>query len=73
MNLQDPTNFWDVAAIFVAFAYYLTLLGGTVYVIQFWGWSTWWILIPLLSSVSVKTGRAAWKRRKHESVSSNRS
>lgn len=73
MNLQDPTNFWDVAAIVSGLVYQLTYIGGTIYIIQFWGWSPWWILLPLLSSVSIKTGRAAWKRRKREGISSNRS
>jgi hypothetical protein len=76
MNDQDPTNFWDVAALFLGFAYHLTLIGGTVYIIHYWNWDPWWMLVPLLTSVSVKTGRAAWKKdkeKKDESVCGHRS
>lgn len=58
---EDPTNFWDVAAIFIAFSYSATQLGAIGYAVQFWGWSAWWFLLPLAYSPSVRTGRAAWK------------
>jgi len=27
--------------------YNLTLLAGTAYVVQFWGWSAWWFLFTV--------------------------
>jgi len=34
--------------------YNLTLIAGTVYVVQFWGWSAWWFLFTVCLLVSYK-------------------
>lgn len=62
MNNSDTTNFWDVLITLALFIYLLALLGGTVYIVQFWNWSPWWFLMTMMfASVSIKTGSSKKK------------
>lgn len=55
---SNNTNIWDVFVTASLFAYILAVLGGTVYIVQFWNWSPWWFLISLSAcSVKIKTGK----------------
>ena len=45
----------DVLAILLMVVYNLTILGGTVYLIQFYEWNPWWILLAVLICVNYKT------------------
>lgn len=58
-NDYNNTNFWDVLVTLSLFAYLLVILGGTVYIVQFWGWSPWWFIVSLSAcSVHIKTGHS---------------
>jgi len=40
--------------LFLIFTYYMTVLIGTVVLIQGYGWSPWWIVLAILLGIEVK-------------------
>ena len=44
----------EVLAIFFILVYNISLIGGTVYLIDARGWSPWWIILPILMMLDFK-------------------
>jgi hypothetical protein len=44
----------DIVAMLIMLVYNLTLIIGSVYLIQVYNWNAWWILLSVLMCVSYK-------------------
>jgi hypothetical protein len=44
----------DVVAMLIVLVYNLTLIIGSVYLIQVYNWNAWWILLSVVLCVSYK-------------------
>ena len=45
----------DLLAIALVLVYNIVILGGTVYLVQFWDWSPWWFLLSVILLASKKS------------------
>jgi hypothetical protein len=58
VKVKDSTNIWDAVVCALAISYYLAILYGTFYAVQFYGWSPWWFVLSVLlaSGTKFRTG-----------------
>jgi hypothetical protein len=52
-------NWAEAFAVLVTYLFNLAMWAGTACVIHFWGWSYWFLLVPVAFFVTIKTGKAA--------------